>query len=438
MKSEKTTLKIDDINSLEHCYALWDRYVIIESAHDRAAFIHDVLKEERTADDWRRIDGLFAPDRQASMQIFRPMVNSIIREDMALESDQHISFTLVSDNILDLCRSSASKYGRSWDMDKAAIAYDSLISAYQKSDKWMLDMLERAARQNDHFEGNMRSLSAAIAAAPPVARFSVPVLYAFSEDTDEMAYVGGYPDESLRKVERDFLLINHENGLAGDYNGLPLRTHLSIGGDGRTALFTFTATDKYTADRRKEIVESAKEWLLGQLSDGFAEDMTRHEVLVGHRVLTPMFRERDMEAVEVEKLHPTLSKADELSDNQLEQAFHHAFIRRLNDLRLCGTVAYEQARNEGLTAMVRALVKDANANDFALVTVPDAAFPGPFAVPVSDIDRDRLTVGNAATFRVVEGAKHCAVVAPSPGQHSQPLDKGLCESAKSHSDASPD
>lgn len=145
----------------------------------------------------------------------------------------------------------------------------------------------------------------------------------------------------------------------------------------------------------------------------------------------------------VEKLHPTLSKVDELPDNQLEQVFHHVFIRRLNDLQLCGTVAYEQARNEGLTAMVRALVKDANANDFALVTVPDAAFPGPFAVPVSDADRDRLVVGNAATFQVVEGAKHCTVItAPSPVQSvkpdSQPLDNGLCKSAKSHSYAGPD
>lgn len=138
------------------------------------------------------------------------------------------------------------------------------------------------------------------------------------------------------------------------------------------------------------------------------------------------------------------NEAAEPDRGTFEQAFHHAFIRRLNDLQLCGTAAYEQARNEGLTATVRALVKDANANDFALVTVPDAAFPGPFAVPISDADRDRLIVGSAATFQVVEGAKYCKVItAPSLAQSvkpdSQPLDKRLCEcgSAKSHSDANP-
>ena len=139
----------------------------------------------------------------------------------------------------------------------------------------------------------------------------------------------------------------------------------------------------------------------------------------------------------IEKLHPALSRENELSDNQLEQEFHQTFIRRLNDLQMCGTVAYEQARNEGLTATVRALVKDANMNAFALVTIPEASFPGPFAVPISDKDRNLLSIGNNATFQVIEGEKYCALIttpglAPSTGSDSQPHDKGLC---KSHSGA---
>lgn len=90
---------------------------------------------------------------------------------------------------------------------------------------------------------------------------------------------------------------------------------------------------------------------------------------------------------------------------ELEHDFHNGTLPRLD-------------AHSVITGTVRALVKDANMNAFALVTAPDtdgkAAACKAFAVPVSDTDRDRLAVGDAATFEVAAGTKHCALVTPWP------------------------
>ncbi|MHB8365553.1 MAG: DUF6036 family nucleotidyltransferase [Acidithiobacillus sp.] len=61
--------------------------------------------------------------------------------------------------------------------------------------------------------------------------------------------------------------------------------------------------------------------------------------------------------------------------------------------------------NGEMSGTVQALVKDANANAFALVENDQGAF----SVPVSDADRDRLVIGDTATFEVVSGTQHCAL-----------------------------
>lgn len=61
-----------------------------------------------------------------------------------------------------------------------------------------------------------------------------------------------------------------------------------------------------------------------------------------------------------------------------------------------------------ITGTVRALVKDANANAFALVDVEGGAV----AVPISGADRDRLVIGEIATFEAMSGSSHFALVAP--------------------------
>ena len=106
----------------------------------------------------------------------------------------------------------------------------------------------------------------------------------------------------------------------------------------------------------------------------------------------------------------------------LEQSFHNG--------------ALPQPREGTITGTVRALAKDANANAFALVEVLQTAKvlqtagadEKAFAVPISDADRDRLVIGETATFEVVresamgtsaaDSARHCAIVAPPiPSSH---------------------
>lgn len=79
----------------------------------------------------------------------------------------------------------------------------------------------------------------------------------------------------------------------------------------------------------------------------------------------------------------------------LERAFHNGILPQHGDGTITGTV--------------RALAKDANANAFALVE--DAAGKA-LAVPVSDADRGRLVVGETATFEVLAGSRHAAIVTP--------------------------
>ncbi|WP_143217873.1 hypothetical protein [Acidithiobacillus ferrivorans] len=65
-------------------------------------------------------------------------------------------------------------------------------------------------------------------------------------------------------------------------------------------------------------------------------------------------------------------------------------------------------------------------NAFALVTTQEADGKA-FAVPVSDMDRDRLSIGSTATFRVAEGSRCCAVVSaatPEVGEASKPSPSG--------------
>ena len=97
----------------------------------------------------------------------------------------------------------------------------------------------------------------------------------------------------------------------------------------------------------------------------------------------------------------------------IEQSFHNG---QISHLRADNLAAYGDGT---FTGTVRALVKDANMNAFALVvpmagaTVDDK----PVAVPISDTDRDHLVVGCLATFQVhtagtagVSGSRHCAVI----------------------------
>lgn len=88
-----------------------------------------------------------------------------------------------------------------------------------------------------------------------------------------------------------------------------------------------------------------------------------------------------------------------ISSPALEHAFHNGLIS-------------PPPSGCNITGTVRALVKDANANTFALVDTGDGKA---FAVPVSDTDRDRLVIGETATFEAVRESAIGTSVAPSRG-----------------------
>ena len=87
----------------------------------------------------------------------------------------------------------------------------------------------------------------------------------------------------------------------------------------------------------------------------------------------------------------------------LEQNFHDGL------LPAPGAIESMVGDDGTFTCTVRALVKDANTNVFALVETDGKTF----AVPVSDLDRDRLAIGHTATFRIAESSRYCAVMLPS-------------------------
>lgn len=102
----------------------------------------------------------------------------------------------------------------------------------------------------------------------------------------------------------------------------------------------------------------------------------------------------------------TTTKAESKS---MEHAFHNGLLPPLPD--------------DDVTGTVRALVKDANMNAFALVTAGTERF----AVPISDADRDRLALGETATFQKVDASLYC-MVAPATttdvGEASEPSPSG--------------
>lgn len=79
---------------------------------------------------------------------------------------------------------------------------------------------------------------------------------------------------------------------------------------------------------------------------------------------------------------------------RLERDFHNGMLPHPGE----GTV----------TGTARTLVKDANANAFALVDVEGGAV----AVPISGADKDRLVIGEIATFESMAGSPHFALAAP--------------------------
>lgn len=108
---------------------------------------------------------------------------------------------------------------------------------------------------------------------------------------------------------------------------------------------------------------------------------------------------------------------------RLEHAFHLGLLEQLGNSDVRGPEV-DEARNNGLSATVLSIVRDANQNAFAIVEADASEIPATgsakarhrlFAIPVADEDAEHLTVGEQASFLMLEWREHCTVLrSPEP------------------------
>lgn len=273
---------------------LWDKYVKTP-VDERRFMINEILKDKEKEQDLRRLMFYFGSDRPAYLQIFRKWVTN--QAESMRKSNGTLGYHTVSD-ILDRCKEEATEHGVIYDVEKATIAYGILISI---DPQWGLDLAwnpQIFQERTEKAEQEMKKYAESIEKRPFLVSFSMPVGYVYNEDEDKNEYATGYPQEDLRKIEREYLTINHNNSdmdeepfnaLEEHDSSLPLRTTLSFSEDGKTASFKFFTNDDCPEEKRHTLIDMAKEWLEGQLSDGFAEDMNRFCRLIDKENMTPYF-----------------------------------------------------------------------------------------------------------------------------------------------------
>lgn len=123
------------------------------------------------------------------------------------------------------------------------------------------------------------------------------------------------------------------------------------------------------------------------------------------------------DVLELEHLREVVerSKAMLLEDAALREAMEARAAARLERDFHNGTLP--QPGEGTVTGTTRTLVKDANANAFALVDVEGGAV----AVPISGADRDRLVIGETATFEAMAGSSHFALAAPCESDNARKM-----------------
>ena len=195
-----------------------------------------------------------------------------------------------------------------------------------------------------------------------------------------------------------------------------------------------TATGAERADSTRFTLAPAYDMLPMQ----YAPD-AQGSMVPGFRAIAPYTAEHDM--ISVAQDLALLFWAEVVNDLRISRDFREIAIKHAESRLLVSQQADSDPRLEhafhigllqtppsdrDITGTVRALVKDANMNAFALVTTQEADGKT-FAVPVSDMDRDRLSIGSTATFQVAEGSLCCAVVPAATaevGEASKPSPSG--------------
>lgn len=269
-------------------YTLWDKYITLEQ-NQRSSFVQDALKQADTEDALRLLKMVFAADRDAYLAIYK---EEVIRKARQLERRNGVCSSITVEVALWDCKN-VSEWGTYWDVEKLAVACDALNSLYPDMQDPIYMTPDGARLVNEKTNRALTALVDTMKEEQVVAVFSVPMAYAYDDDLDENVYQSGYPRDAILDMEKDYIMMNG-NYLAGDNTGknekrLPLNTRMEISDDGKTATFFFTAKTGYDIRDYENPVQRAKKWLTGQLSDGWAEDTTRYEKLVGHTVLCPSF-----------------------------------------------------------------------------------------------------------------------------------------------------
>lgn len=234
---------------------------------------------------WNKNHRRSGPERAAQ----RAFLEKIMQEQVKEWPVDSTGWLRISE-LRDRCRIRTTSRGSLWDLDLLRMI--PVIVGSLRPD--LLDYARESEsvtrQQHKNTERALLELHNEILGGPVLRSFRLPVFYDW-DDEDKPAYRAGYPAERLYEIEQEYLDINGPKSLAGDQNEpvLPLRTYLEFETGGKYARFVFTATKDYREADHTLVVQGARDWLLSQISDGFAEDMVRHEILVGNTVLTPYF-----------------------------------------------------------------------------------------------------------------------------------------------------
>lgn len=196
--------------------------------------------------------------------------------------------------LMDRCRTE-TPFGAKWDLEKVRMTYDVLNRMYPNNEDIENYHPDLFFQRKATFDKKIAEFRCLIENAPLVTSFSAQVTYGLFKDSDETEFKHGYPEEALREIEFDYLMLNDEKHLIGDWlikgrrQYLPLWTWLKFNEDGSQASFLFTARPEYCEKDKANLIQEAREWLEGQLSDGFGEDFTRYERVAGPDILVPYF-----------------------------------------------------------------------------------------------------------------------------------------------------
>lgn len=273
---------------MNECVQLWRKYVAAPSA-DRAGMLEEILQQPRNGEELRILRYYFEPDPQASIRILKDQARAAAAT-LDLEKDYQVAFHIPE--LFFLAKKTLGGWITTWDMLKFEAIATGLLEAQPDWGEVVAEFRATALAHNSVNSEKVNQALAAFRKADCLFSFSFKVTFDW-DDEDNPIFVPGFPIETLQELTTEYTLIcNEANGLVGDSENprLPLYTALSFHPSGRKAVFSFFGTSAFVPGTRlSKLKNAAGSWLMGQLSDGFGEDLRRYEILVGNQVLCPYF-----------------------------------------------------------------------------------------------------------------------------------------------------